>query len=302
MKKEGIHLYFIFFALSMIVSCEKENDSIEYYPHANQMDTIIHDNMLRTFKLHVPASYAANTKTALVIALHGYTSSATDTENGTRLSEKADAEGFIVVYPNGLSYPWTSANPQAWNAGGPYVEWTQGTDDVGFIDQMIELICKYYTIDRNQIYVTGHSNGSFMTYRLGYELSNKIAAIAAHSGQMIYMPTGIPDNKIPILHLHAINDLAVPYSGGVSGQITYSSVDDVLSHWAAWYSCSQQPDTTFQNADYMIKEWACPGSAEIKLYLLNEGGHNWFNTSNSCIEANDVIWDFFKAHPKNNNR
>ncbi len=268
MKKAGIHLYIFFFALGIIISCEKENDAIEYYPHANQMDTIIHDNILRTFKLHVPASYSENTKTALVIALHGYTGSATDTENGTGYSQKADAEGFIVVYPNGLPYPWTASNPQAWNAGGPYEEWTQGTDDVGFIDQMIELICKHYNIDRNQIYVTGHSNGSFMAYRLGYELSDKIAAIAAHSGQMIYTPTVAPGNKIPILHLHAINDEVVPYSGGISGQITYSSVDDVLHRWAAWYSCSQQPDTTFQNADYMIKEWACSGQYRDQIVFI----------------------------------
>ena len=299
MKTAGISLYFIFFTLCIILSCEKEKSTIKYYPHANQMDTIMHDKILRTFKLHVPASYSPNTKTALVIALHGYTSSATDIENGIGLNEKADKEGFIVVYPNGLRYPWTASNPQAWNAGGPYEGWTQGTDDVGFIDQMIELICKYYTIDRNKIYVTGHSNGSFMTYRLGYELSNKIAAIATHSGQMVYMPAEAPGNKIHILHLHAADDGIVPYSGGLSGQILYSSVDNVLSHWAAWYSCGLQPDTTFKNSDYMIKEWGCSGNTEIKLYLLNRGGHSWFNTSNSGVQANDIIWDFFKAHPKN---
>jgi polyhydroxybutyrate depolymerase len=286
----------------LIVGCEKEKNAIEYYPYANQMDSIIHDGIVRTFKLHVPASYSASTETALVIALHGYTSSATIFENGIGLNEKADAEGFIVVYPNGLSYPWTTSNPQAWNWGGPFEEWTQGTDDVGFIDQMIELICKYYTIDRNRIYATGHSMGSIMTYHLGYELSNKIAAIAAHSGQMVYLPTEAPGNKISILNLHALDDELVPYYGGVSGQILYSSVDNVLSHWATLYSCSQQPDTTFQNADYLIKEWTCSGNTEIKLYLLNKGGHTWFNTSNSCIQANDIIWDFFEAHPKNNNK
>jgi len=298
MKKTGISFYFIFLAAIMIISCEKEKNEIENYPYANQMDTIIHDGIVRTFKLHVPASYSVNTKTALVIVLHGYTITATDMENGTGMSEKADAEGFIVVYPNGLPYPWTASNPQAWNAGGSYEEWTQGTDDVGFIDQMIELICKYYTIDRNKIYVTGHSNGSFMTYRLGHELSNKIAAIATHSGQMLYLPTKAPTVKVSVLHLHSLDDTTVPYYGNQYEQ----AVDDILNHWASWYSCSQQPDTTFQNSDYMIKEWTCFDNTEIKLYLLNKGGHTWFNTSNSCIQANDIIWDFFKAHPKNNNK
>jgi polyhydroxybutyrate depolymerase len=300
MLKPRIYLHVIILTLIAIFACKKENEAIDkYYPHANQMDTILHDGLIRTYKLHVPTSYSAATKTALVIALHGYTSSATDFENGSRLSDKADAEDFIVAYPNGLQYPWTTSNPRAWNAGGQYEEWTQGTDDVGFIDQMIELICKYYTIDQNRIYVTGHSNGSIMTYRLGYELPCKIAAIATHSGQMVYQPTKAPVCKIPILHLHALDDGTVPYYGGLSGDLICPAVDTVLCHWAFWFSCNVQPDTTFQNSDYLIKTWSCSGDTVIKSYVLNKGGHSWFTRANSCIQANDVIWDFFKAHPKN---
>jgi polyhydroxybutyrate depolymerase len=151
-------------------SCKKEITDI-YIPHPNTMDTIMHDGIIRTFLLHVPPDYSVVNEIPLVVALHGYTSSATDFENGSRLSDKADEAGFIVVYPNGLAYPWTSSNPQAWNAGSQYEEWTRGTDDVGFIDDMIELIKRHYSIDASRIYVTGHSNGSRMTYRVGFELS-----------------------------------------------------------------------------------------------------------------------------------
>jgi polyhydroxybutyrate depolymerase len=300
MLKPRFNLIVILLTSIIIFACKEENEPIEYYPTANQMDTIIHEGVIRTYKLYVPASYSADTVTALVIGLHGYTSSATGFEGQSHLSDKADAEGFIVAYPNGWHYPWTESNPQAWNAGGPYEEWTLGTDDVGFIDQMLELICKYYSIDRNRIYVTGHSNGSRMTYRVGYELSQKIAAIAPHSGQMVYVPTKNMDSPVPVLHLHALDDNTVFYNGGTSGELHYAPVDTVLGHWASAFSCNALPDTTFTNSDYMIKEWKCPeGGPDIMLYLANQGAHNWFTESNSGITGTDVIWDFFQSHPKN---
>jgi polyhydroxybutyrate depolymerase len=299
MMKSRIYLQVIILALFAILACKKENKPDEYYPHANQIDTILHDGIFRTYKLHVPALYTADTKTALVIGLHGYTSSATGFEGQSRLSYKADTVGFIIAYPDGLHYPWTTSNPQAWNAGGQYEEWTQGTDDVGFIDQMIDLICKYYTIDASRIYVTGHSNGSRMTYRIGYELSKKIAAIAPHSGQMVYIPAKKMDSPVPVLHLHALDDNTVYYEGSTTSELHYTAVDSVLGDWGSDFSCNTLSETIFTNSDYIIKKWKCSeGGPDIMLYLANRGEHNWFTESNSGISATDVIWDFFKAHPK----
>jgi polyhydroxybutyrate depolymerase len=301
MKHTCLPFTFLVVLCTFVLSCDKKIED-PYFPHPNTMDTILHDGIIRTFLLHVPPGYSELVETPLVVALHGYTSSATDFENGSRLSDKADEEGFIVVYPNGLAYPWTSSNPQAWNAGAQYEEWTQGTDDVGFIDDMIELIKRHYTIDDSRIYVTGHSNGSRMTYRVGYELSCKIAAIAPHSGQMVYDPESNAECPVPVLHLHAINDNTVLYNGRTTANandLAYAPVDSVLSDWAAMYSCNTNPDITFSNSDYIIKKWNCPGDyPDIELYLTNRGEHGWFTIENSGLSANDVIWDFFKAHPK----
>jgi polyhydroxybutyrate depolymerase len=300
MNKPRFYLQVFILIFFTIHSCKKENEPIEYYPNANRIDTILHDGIIRTYKLHVPPGYSSDSKTPLVIALHGHSSSAaTGFESGSRLSEKADLECFIIAYPNGLHYPWDADSSKLWNVGGQYEEWTQGTDDVGFIDKMIDLICKYYTVDASQIYVTGHSNGARMTYRVGYELSRKIAAIAPHSGQMVYVPAKKMDSPVPVLHLHALNDNVVYYNGSTTSELHYSSADEVLGNWASYYSCSSLPVIIFTNSDYIIKEWKCPENvADIKLYLTNRGEHNWFTTSNSGISANDVIWEFLKAHPK----
>jgi polyhydroxybutyrate depolymerase len=271
-------------------------------PVANRLNTLTHDGITRTFLLHVPPSYSSSRRVALVVGLHGYTSSSTSFEGQSGLSRKSDAEGFIVAYPDGLAYPWTPSNPQAWNAGGAYERWTGGTDDVGFIDQMIELIKKHYSIDAARIYVTGHSNGSFMTYRVGYELACKIAAIAPHSGQMVYQSASRPGCPVPVLHLHAVDDGAVLYNGATSDDpntLAYLPVETVLGNWAAMFGCSVSPEVTTANSDYAVLRWKCPGDKPaIELYRTNRGDHHWFTADNSGVVATDLIWEFFKAHPK----
>ena len=62
--------------------------------------------------------------------------------------------------------------------------------------------------------------GSIMTYRLLCELSMKNTAVA-HSGQMVYLPTEAPGNKVSILNLHAE---LVPYYGGLSVSRSASNI------------------------------------------------------------------------------
>jgi polyhydroxybutyrate depolymerase len=271
-------------------------------PVANSLNTLTHDGIARTYLLHVPPGYSDGRRAPLVIGLHGYTSSSTSFERQSGLSDKADAEGFIVAYPDGLAYPWTASNPQAWNAGAIYETWTAGTDDVGFIDQMIELIRKHYSIDAARVYVTGHSNGSRMTYRVGYELACKIAAIAPHSGQMVYQSASRPGCPVPVLHLHALDDNTVPYNGATSDDpntLAYPPVETLLGNWAALFACGVSPEVTTANSDYTVLRWRCPGdNPAIELYRTNRGDHHWFRADDSGLVATDVIWEFFRAHPK----
>ena len=297
MKTLSVLLPLLAPCLFLMQSCDK--DKLDEYPYPNQLDWLQH-NYTRSYILHVPPSYSGEEPVPLVLVIHGYTGTASDMEEWTHMSEKADEKGFIVAYPNGIAYPWNENNPQAWNCGGPWEEWTAHTDDVGFINKLIETISGVYVINENRIYITGHSNGSMMTYRLGLELADKIAAIAPVSGQFAYIPYSSPDSKVSALHLHAINDGAVNYFGEpATADVPYPSVDSVLNVWSGFYGCKSAPDTTFINEDYMIKEWSCSGNnPAIQLYLMQRGEHQWFTVDNSGIDATGLIWNFFENHPK----
>jgi polyhydroxybutyrate depolymerase len=293
-------IYVILLVLMSIVqfTCKKD-EGIDEYPHANALNYLVHD-YTRSYILHVPPAYSKDVDMPLVIVMHGYTATAEGMEQWTHMSDKADEEGFIVAYPNGIPYPWNENNPQAWNCGGPWEEWTTQTDDVGFIDDMIERISTHYTIDPNRIFITGHSNGSRMTYRLGFELSHKIAAIAPVSGQMVYESEEIPDYPVSVLHLHALDDNTVKYYGEHNpNETNYESVDSILTRWSSYYSCNNIPDTILLKDDYLVKSWNCNDTnIDIVLYVMQRGTHQWFTVENSGLDANDIIWEFFKSHPK----
>jgi polyhydroxybutyrate depolymerase len=295
--KHLLNFIFPVFLLIFLLSCKKD-EGIDEYPHPNTMNYLVHDNYNRSYILHVPPAYSEGVAMPLVLVLHGYTATAQNMVDWIHMNEKADEEGFIVAYPNGIAYPWDERNPQAWNCGGPWDEWTLHTDDVGFIDKMIDKITTYYTIDPNRIFVTGHSNGSRMTHRLGIELSHKIAAIAPVSGQSVF--DQIPSHLVSVLHMHALDDPAVNYYGQHNpDEVMYESVDSILTRWSSYYSCNNEPDTIHIEDGYLVKSWGCEDkNIDIELYVMQTGAHQWFTLENSGVSATDVIWEFFESHPK----
>ena len=73
----------------------------------------------------------------------------------------------------------------SWNAGGCCgyaVE--KNIDDVGYIREVIDIIVKKYKVDENRVYVTGWSDGGYMSFRLACELSDKIRAAAPFASAM----------------------------------------------------------------------------------------------------------------------
>jgi polyhydroxybutyrate depolymerase len=69
------------------------------------------DGITRNYYLYVPTGY--NGLIPLVVVLHFGGGNATIIERVTEMTEKAEEEGFIVVYPDGTE----RNNNLTWNAG-----------------------------------------------------------------------------------------------------------------------------------------------------------------------------------------
>jgi polyhydroxybutyrate depolymerase len=265
----------------------------------------------RSYIVHVPPTSKGQNPSPLVIVLHGGGGNAQNAMRMTGMSDKADREGFIVVYPNGTSR--LKDRLLTWNAGdccGYALD--HQVDDIGFISTLIENVQKEFNIDATRIYVTGMSNGAKMAYQLGCKLSNKIAAIAAIAGSLDNEICR-PASSLSVIIFHGTADEHVLYEGGNPKKQAdiHARVDKPVSYavsfWVKHNQCSTIPQKREQGHIVQETYRPCKGGAEVVLYTIEVGGHAWpggkkgrlgADEPTQEISATDLMWDFFMRHPK----
>jgi len=275
--------------------------------------TIRHDGRERSYVVRVPAAVAeGSTRVPLVIVLHGGGGNAPNAESMTGFTEKARAEGFIVVYPNGTGRRRDVL--LTWNAGhccGYAME--QRVDDVGFIGALIGDLLARYPVDSRRVYVTGMSNGAMMSHRLGIELSDQVAAIAPVVGAL-FGDEARPSARVSAIMINGMQDQAVPYRGGSPGGRFAQAWDgtptkpamDQAAFWAVANGCSLTASSV-DHGSYLSTHHDCPSQIGVAIHSVKDNGHAWpggrkgtraGDTPSTALHATDVIWDFFESHPK----
>ncbi len=272
---------------------------------------LMSDGRARSYVVHVPPAPAAGKPLPLVIVLHGGGGNADNAIRMTGFSEKADKEGFIAVYPNGTGK--LKNRLLTWNAGhccGYAFE--EKIDDVGFIRTLIEKLQSQFNVDPKRIYATGMSNGAMMTYRLGCELSDKIAAIAPVAGTL-GTESCRPESPVSVIIFQGTADEHVLYEGGKprkgfgKPERVDKSVSYAVSLWARNNGCSPVPQR--QEKGNIVQETytGCREGKEVILHTIKGGGHAWpggekgrlqADEPTQEISATELIWDFFSRHPK----
>ncbi len=274
--------------------------------------SIVHDGLTRLYRVHVPQRYSAASPAPLVLAFHGgggdMNYMASDKNYG--LITKAEAEGFVVVFPNGYS-KLNSGKFATWDAGTCCAAARdQNIDDVGFVRQIIGNVTHQLNIDRKQIYATGMSNGGMMTYRLACEMADTFKAIASVAGTDNTMRC-MPRAPIAILHIHAMNDDHVLYNGGagktfreVSKVADFTSVPATIAKWVKLNGCNPAPQRVLETPGaYCDKYSHCQGNVAVQLCVTETGGHSWPGGTkvrggehpSQAISADDVMWTFFTS-------
>lgn len=282
------------------------------------LKVVFFGDRFRSYRYHVPPSYDGVTPMPLVVVLHGFPDNAVHIQ-AIGMNAEADTEGFIVVYPNGHTN-WQSSgmvyyslmNLIYFHRWGYYFNcWDyDNVDDVGYIRTIIETLQSTLAINSSRIYITGLSGGGFMTYRLGAELSDILAAIAPVAGTIggiwftdspLYIIPE-PEYPLPIIIFHGMNDTAVPYNGA-DDRI---SVNESVAFWVEHNQCDPIPKIEVSESGNIIKKIYANGSqnSEVVFYTVVDGIHGWFGAPDwpyeyPCeISATDLIWEFFAAHPK----
>jgi len=271
-------------------------------PGSSINETLFSGGLTRTYLLHVPSGYQANSSEAVVLSFHGHSSNAFQQERRSGMSLLADQQGFIVVYPQGLVGPDGQTGWSTGLRGRPWV------NDVLFISDLLNHLQSILCIDPLRIYATGFSNGGGMTNVLACTLAGRLAAFAPVSGSYPPYPGGChPVRPVPILEFHGTADRIVPYNGSQSRQLP--SILAWLEGWATRDGCAMGPAVFYKQVNVTGLEWTdCRGNATVVHYRIQGEGHRWPSitfkepggTTGTIVKALSVsalIWSFFQQHP-----
>jgi polyhydroxybutyrate depolymerase len=263
-----------------------------------------------------------------VVALHGGGGSAkgwpTYTDFG--FEKLADRAPFILVYPEGLEGQWNDKRGVS-----RFYAHKNDIDDVGFLAALIEHLVKTHPIDKNRVFVTGASNGGMMAHYLAATHPDKIAAIAT---VISAIPTNLqgklhPSKPLSVLMINGTEDPLVRWEGGVVrlGKTEHGSVistEDTVAFWVKHNRCrlapevEELPDRDRRDGTTVTRYVYSGGQkgTEVLLYKVVGGGHSWpahedkrrllpraivdnvVGKKSRDIDACEVIWDFFKHHPR----
>lgn len=308
MKKGLRTSYLVLTSLILFLSaCQKDDAPVEKVYRINGSMQV--DGRERTYLVNLPPNYYEGGQFSLVIGMHGGGGSGVQFETSSLLTQKANASGFVVVYPDGVQSDGL-LKARTWNAGtccDYAVE--KNIDDIKFISNLIDELTRKYSINPKKVYATGHSNGGMMSYRLACQLSNKIAAIAPNGCTMVVTTPCNPARPVPVLHMHSELDKKVPYLGGYgdgvgTANLVLPSLDSVLNVWSAINTCGKKGEVITQNSGYTFRKWsACSNNHTLEYYLTKDGGHGWpgglpggpfSDPTSQVIKANDLLWEFFQ--------
>ena len=255
----------------------------------------------REFIQYIPQSLNVNGKNApIVFVLHGYTSYDDWIFDYSNFETQADEHGFILIYPQGTIYQPTGETH--WNVGG----WTSQstTDDIDYIDSIIDYLDGNYLVNLNRIYSTGMSNGGFMSYVLACQLSHRIAGIASVTGSMTNQTFDECDAKhpMPVMQIHGAKDNTVPFEGNDN----MKPIDDVMEFWVNYNACNVTPsETIIEDNDgdglggTLSVYNGCMNDVSVELYYLDGLRHQWPSLKGTRvfdIDSASVIWEFFSKY------
>ena len=200
----------------------------------SRCEMLAFDGLKRTYRTYLPAHLAEPAPVVLMLHGGGGSGSAQELLSKGGFNRIADREGIVVLYP----------------------------DSVG----------RKHAIDRHRVFVTGMSNGGFMSFRLARDAADVFRAAApVVAGLSVDLgPKCKPARPVSISIMNGTDDPLVPWQGGAVN---------------------------------------CDAGTEVRLYEIRGGGHNWPRGAKYLGESmvgritqefngDEEIWSFFKSVSK----
>ncbi len=287
-------------------------------PAGETSETVTSGGTERAYFQHVPPAHDGETPVPVVVDYHGYSEGGSIHVLHTQLGPYGDEEGFVTISPD---------------SGYDVPRWDTGLDstDVAMFGDVLDQVEADLCVDTARIYVTGLSNGAMMTSALGCAYSDRIASIAPVAG--LRDPEGCSTTRpVPLITFHGTEDTFIAFDGGLGSSVADlpapdgsgtlgdeiddtdategPSIPELATAWAERNGCQPELGSERVADDVELQSAVdCPAGGEVELYVVEGGGHTWPGSTldqsiesivgpvTMSISANELMWDFFQAHP-----
>jgi polyhydroxybutyrate depolymerase len=257
----------------------------------------------RSVELQVPDVEPGETY-PLVLLLHGHGISGLIQQAYLKL-DLVDGRGVFLLAPDGSlsdvdGHSYWNAESGCCNHGDDSV------DDVAYLGGLIDDVMAAWPIDPARVYVWGHSNGAFMSYRMACERADVVVGIAPLAGAATSLG-GVddcdPSQPVNVLHIHGTTDSTVPYDGANFGKGEFPGAIESVDQWQAHDGCDATrtdgdaidlemdvdgAETTVEDAD------GCPDGGAVSLWSMVGAGH----IPDVVPGYGDLVLDWLLAHPR----
>lgn len=244
------------------------------------MELLKVDDLERTYNIRVPATYKKeNGPVPLVFAFSSFISGVF-VDMGLGFGQLAEEKGFILVSPNALN-----------GFGDAYT--ADHKQDLKFFGELFDYIAKEYNIDRNRVYLVGHSFAAgSISQSIAAEYGDRLAAMAvvgataatSHEGQYTFVEK--PKTPINVLF---VNRLADPFIG-YENDGERKGIKNSITWWAKQMGLptklAKQDGPNFFTLSTKGK------GVEVKAMVYKKSDQNW------PPSLNPILWKFFEDHPK----
>jgi polyhydroxybutyrate depolymerase len=196
---------------------------------------------------------------------------------------------------------------------------TEPADDVNFLNQMLDQLALKFSVDTHRIYATGLGDGGFMALRVGCNMADRVAAVAAVGAAFPKTMICLPSRPISTLFIDGTDDPIVPDGGGTykPGRFHVLSAEDSAKTWAKFDRCGEKPaqdkiPALDKDKDKGAKDTktftygSCQDNAQVVLYSIKNGGNTWpggeqymsdkeVGKTSYALNANESVWAFLVA-------
>jgi polyhydroxybutyrate depolymerase len=254
----------------------------------------------RSTSVDLPNGYSADNPAPLLLDLHGFMGDGLSQQRFSRLSNVARENGFVYAAPDGLR---NSNGDQFWNASKACCNFDRtDIDDAAFLKSLIDEISEKVSIDPKRIYIFGHSNGAFMSYKFACTYPDTVAAIVGVAGAMDSVGNDCAiSSPVSVLEIHGTADTVIGFTGGAIAGNSYTSVAQTLDIWRKLDKCVGAPmakentdiDESLDGAETKVFESNCTNST-VTSWQIVDGAHGPAFSSTFP----KAIIDWLLANPK----